>query len=163
MKKFKFLLLIAFIAAGLASCKKSSEDNYDFDAQLAADTTAIRAYLVKNNIPALKHESGVFYLISNPGSGSLVYTGSTIVKANYVGRFLGTTNVFDKSDGNPISFTLGRVIAGWQIGIQLIQKGGSIRLFIPSGYAYGNTNTGTIPPNSILEFDVDLVDAVNNN
>jgi FKBP-type peptidyl-prolyl cis-trans isomerase FkpA len=163
MKNFRSLLLFVLVAAGLASCKKSNEDNFDYVAQFTADTTAIRAYIVKNNIPAIKHESGIFYQIIAPGAGSLVYNANTTVKANYAGRLLGSTTTFDKTNGTPASFALGRVIAGWQIGVPLIQKGGSIRLMIPSYYGYGNANTGAIPANSILDFDIELVDATNSN
>lgn len=163
MKKFKFLLLVAFVAAGLSSCKKSFNDNFDYVAQFTADTTAIRAYIVKNDIPALKHESGIFYQIIAPGTGSIVYNQNTTVTANYAGRVLGSATTFDKTNGTPASFALGRVIAGWQIGVPLIQKGGSIRLFIPSYYGYGNSNTGSIPANSVLDFDIELVDVSNSN
>jgi FKBP-type peptidyl-prolyl cis-trans isomerase FkpA len=160
MKKIKSLLLFVLVAAGLASCKKSYNDNFDYVAQFTADTTAIRAYIVKNNIPALKHESGIFYQIIAPGTGSVDYKASTTVKANYAGRLLGNTTTFDKTNGTPASFALGQVISGWQIGVPLIQKGGSIRLLIPSYYGYGNANTGAIPANSILDFDIELIDVI---
>ncbi|HEY1025718.1 MAG TPA: FKBP-type peptidyl-prolyl cis-trans isomerase, partial [Sphingobacteriaceae bacterium] len=61
----------------------------------------------------------------------------------------------------PIQFMLGGVIPGWQIGIPLIQKAGRIRLIIPSPYAYQNSSQGNIPANSVLDFDVELVDVQN--
>jgi len=160
MKKFKSLLLFVCLALGLAACKKnSSNDNFDVAAQFDADTTAIRAYIVKNNITATKHESGIFYQIITPGSGAVEYTPSTTVTANYSGRVLGNTATFDTTEGKaPVAFPLGGVITGWQIGVPLIQKGGTIRLVIPSYYGYGNRATGSIPANSILDFNITLVD-----
>lgn len=158
MKKIRSILLFVCVAAGLTACKKSTSDNFDEAAHFNADTTAIRAYIVKNNIPAVKHESGIFYQIIAPGTGTVEYKPSTIVTANYSGRLLGSTATFDSTEGKePVDFALGGVITGWQIGVPLIQKGGTIRLIIPSYYGYGNRNTGSIPANSILDFNVTLV------
>lgn len=160
MKKIKSILLFVCMAAGLAACKKnSSNDNFDVVAQFNADTTAIRAYIVKNSIPATKHESGVFYQIITPGTGSVEYKPSTNVTAHYSGRVLGNTATFDSTEGKaPAAFPLGGVITGWQIGVPLIQKGGTIRLIIPSYHGYGNRATGSIPANAILDFNITLVD-----
>jgi FKBP-type peptidyl-prolyl cis-trans isomerase len=159
MRKFRYILTLLCLAASFAACKKSSNSNFDVAAQLAADTTAIRAYIVKNNIPALKHESGIFYQIIAPGAGNVEYKPSTVVNANYSGRILGSTTTFDSTEGKgPVDFPLGGVITGWQIGVPLIQKGGTIRLLIPSYYGYGNSGSGPIPPNSILDFNITLVD-----
>lgn len=162
MKKFGFLLLSVVVMAGLASCKKSYNDNFDYVAQFTSDTTAIRAFVVKNNIPAVKHESGIFYQIIAPGAGTIAYNQNTTVTANYRGSLLGNATAFDETKGTPASFPLGGVIAGWQIGVPLIQKGGKIRLIIPSYYGYGNVSKGPIPANSILDFDIELVDVKNN-
>lgn len=162
MKKIKYLLLFVAITAAFASCKKfNAVDNFDYAGQFTTDTTLIRKFITENEIPAIKHESGVFYQIIDPGEGDVKYTTATNISAEYEGRLLNGT-VFDKSKGAPISFTLGRVIAGWQIGIPLIQKGGKIRLFIPSQYGYSNSAVGTIPPSSVLDFTVNLADVINN-
>jgi FKBP-type peptidyl-prolyl cis-trans isomerase FkpA len=158
MKNIKLLILFVSFAAALSACKKGVNYNFDYQGQYNADTTAIRAYLVANKIPALKHESGVFYQIIAPGSGSVTYSQNTTVTAHYAGRTLGSTTTFDKTSGTPVPFVLGRVIVGWQIGVPLIQKGGSIRLFIPSYYGYGTTGQGPVPPNAILDFDIQVVD-----
>jgi FKBP-type peptidyl-prolyl cis-trans isomerase FkpA len=159
MRKFRYILILLCLAAGFTACKKSSNSNFDVAAQLAADTTAIRAYIVKNNIPAIKHESGIFYQIIAPGNGNVEYKPSTIVNAHYSGRVLGSTTTFDTTEGKaPVDFALGGVITGWQIGVPLIQEGGTIRLIIPSYYGYGNRGTGPIPANSILDFNITLVD-----
>jgi len=67
----------------------------------------------------------------------------------------GTT--FDQqTDASKTGWPLGSLIAGWQIGLPLIQKGGKIKLIVPSSLAYGCG--GNLPANSILYFDVHLVD-----
>lgn len=159
MRNFRSVILFVCVAAGLTACKKGTNDNFDYAAQFTADTIAIREYIVKNKIPAVKHELGVFYQIIAPGSGSFEYRNNTEVTANYTGRLLGNDTPFETTTGKaPVPFALGRVIAGWQIGVPLVQKGGKIRLFIPSYLGYGNRNNGPIPANSVLDFDIEVVD-----
>lgn len=156
MNKIKNLFILVCIAGCFAACKKSSSDNFDPEVQFKADTTAIRAFIKANNIPALKDKSGVFYQIIAPGSGSVTYTTATKITAAYQGKLLNGT-VFDSSSSfGP--FTLNTVITGWGIGIPYIQKGGQIRLIIPSYFAYGNQSAGSLPANSILDFTITLND-----
>lgn len=154
MTHFGRFLLTVGIAGCFAACKK--KENFDAEAQFKADTTAISAFVKANAIPALKDvKSGIFYQIITPGSGNVTYSQNTKVTVDYQGKLLkGET--FDSSKGQPVTFTLGRLIAGWQIGIPFIQKGGRIRLLIPSYYGYGNEASNAIPANSILDFDITL-------
>lgn len=152
MKQIKYLVLMAAITLGFTACKKG----FDAEAQFRADTTAIRSYVTANNIPVVKDKNGVFYQIIAPGSGSAVYTRNTQVTVDYAGKVLGRSETFDSSAGTPRTFQLGGLIAGWQIGIPYIQKGGKIRLFIPSEYAYGNNAQSAIPENSVLDFTIEL-------
>ena len=155
MFKIKYSILLICIATCFAACKKPK--TYNPSAQFTADTTAIRAFITTNNISAIKDGYGVFYEIINPGSGSFTYSGATKVTVDYQGRLLNGT-IFDDSNGTPVTFTLGGLIPGWQIGIPNIQKGGKIRLLIPSYYGYGNSAVGTIPANSVLDFTITLSD-----
>ncbi|WP_316792356.1 FKBP-type peptidyl-prolyl cis-trans isomerase [Pedobacter frigoris] len=154
MNNIKSLLLLVFIAAGITACKKGK--TVDVETQFKADTIAIRNYITSNNIPAIKHSSGVFYQIIAPGTGDVKYTANSQISAAYQGKIMNGA-IFDDSKGAPIDFSLGRVIQGWQIGIPLIQKGGKIRLLIPSYYGYGTSGTGPIPGNAILDFDITLI------
>lgn len=154
IKSFLFLLLVIFT---VASCKKT--ESYNPDKQLAVDEELIKTFITSNNIPAQRHDSGLYYQIITPGTGSVVYSASTKVTANYKLRLLNGTLIEQSS--SPAQFYLGNVITGWQIGVPLIQKGGKIRLLIPSPFGYQNTAQGTIPPNSVLDFDIELVDVQN--
>lgn len=158
MNKIKYLLLFVCIAGCFTACKNNDTDTFDAQAQFTSDTTAIRAFIVKNNIPAIKDKSGIFYQIIAPGAGTVVYNGANVVTADYEGRLLGGS-VFDSSKGTAIEFRLDGVIKGWTIGIPFIQPGGKIRLLIPSLYGYGNRAVGPIPANSVLDFTVNLVTA----
>jgi len=105
-----------------------------------------------------KTASGLRYEILDPGTGPKPAFGDTIV-AHYTGTFVDGT-VFDTSRdrGEPAEFQLSNVIEGWQEGLQLIGKGGHIKLYIPAALAYGETGNRNIPPSKPLIFDVELLD-----
>ncbi|WP_449435149.1 FKBP-type peptidyl-prolyl cis-trans isomerase [Pedobacter steynii] len=157
MTKIKYLLLFICMAGCLAACKKDLvEDTHDPVAQFTTDTNAIRAFVTKNNLVTKKDEEfGLFYQIITPGTGNIEYKASTLVTCNYTGRLLDGTQ-FETNNG--AKFTMGGIIAGWQIGLPLIQKGGKIRLIIPSYYAYGNVKNGPVPANSVLDFTIEITD-----
>ena len=93
------------------------------------------------------------------GSGATATVGK-LVSAHYAGRF-PDGKAFDSSydAGVPIDFLLGtgKVIKGWDIGIEGMRVGGKRRLTIPPELAYGALGGGPIPPNATLVFDVELV------
>lgn len=109
-------------------------------------------------------ESGLRYKITeeNPSGQSL--SPGDKVKVHYTGYLLNGTK-FDSSidRDQPIEFPVGtgRVIPGWDEGIMLLKTGEKAELVIPSELAYGARQTGPIPPNSILKFEVELLEVVN--
>lgn len=104
-------------------------------------------------------ESGLQYLVLQPGQGDARPDAKSRVKVHYHGTLIDGT-VFDSSveRGNPIDFGLHQVIPGWTEGLQLMRKGEKTRLFIPPHLGYGNRSAGSIPPGSVLIFDVELID-----
>ncbi len=148
------LLFFCLALVTVSSCKKS--DGYNSEKQMQKDEELIKEFLTKNNLNAERHDYGVYYIKSNPGTGNVVYTTKTNVTANYTLRLLNGTVVQKTTE--PVTFSLSNVIPGWQIGIQLIQRGGMIRLLIPSVLAYGSDDKPGIPANSVLDFDIELVD-----
>ena len=147
----KYLLILFVMVAGLSACKK--EETFDAAAQAAADDATIKAYLSANAITAVQDPSGIYYQVVTAGTGAYP-GGSSTVTVNYTGKLLNGTQ-FDAGTGFVTS--LGAVIAGWKIGLQHVQAGGRINLYIPSGLAYGNTVAGSIPKNSVLIFSIDLL------
>lgn len=105
-----------------------------------------------------KTESGLYYEILDPGSGEKP-VATDEVKVHYEGR-LTNGDMFDSSlkRQQPATFGLNQVIPGWTEGLQLIGKGGKIKLYIPADLAYGNQPKPGIPPGSTLIFDVELLD-----
>lgn len=158
MFKTKYLFVLIALIGLFAACKKSTPiDNYNPNPQFKIDTAAIRSFVNAHNIPAVKDQYGIFYEILASGSGATPYTSNTIVTVDYEGRLLNG-DIFDSTKGTPIELTLGTLIGGWQIGLQKIQKGGQIRLIIPSYYGYGTVAKPGIPPNSPLDFTITLTD-----
>ncbi|WP_407942390.1 FKBP-type peptidyl-prolyl cis-trans isomerase [Methylomonas rapida] len=102
--------------------------------------------------------SGLQYLVFSEGTG-----GSPKATDNVTVHYKGTTidgKEFDSSysRGEPATFPLNRVIAGWTEGLQLMKEGAKYRFFIPSNLAYGERGAGRdIGPNSTLIFDVELI------
>lgn len=106
--------------------------------------------------------SGLRYQIIQKGSGAQAQKGQR-VKVHYEGSLVSGV-VFDSSykRNEPIAFQVGvgQVIPGWDEGILLLKIGDKARFVIPSNLGYGSAGAGgVIPPNAILIFDVELVDA----
>ena len=105
-------------------------------------------------------ESGLRYIMLEEGKGGKPKQGDN-VSVHYSGFLLDGTK-FDSSydRGEPITFPLGagRVIKGWDEGISLLNVGGKAKFIIPPNLGYGSRAMGPIPANSVLIFEVELVD-----
>jgi FKBP-type peptidyl-prolyl cis-trans isomerase len=103
--------------------------------------------------------SGLQYKHETVGEGESPTAASTVT-VHYRGTLIDGTE-FDSSysRGEPISFPLGNVIAGWTEGLQLMKPGGKTIFYIPQNLAYGaNPNpNGPIPPLAALIFEVELI------
>jgi FKBP-type peptidyl-prolyl cis-trans isomerase len=102
--------------------------------------------------------SGLAYEIVQPGTGEFPKP-TDMVKVHYTGALVNGTK-FDSSvdRGEPVEFALSEVIPGWTEGIQKINKGGKIKLYIPPQLGYGDEAKPGIPPSSTLIFDVEVID-----
>ncbi|ULQ57936.1 FKBP-type peptidyl-prolyl cis-trans isomerase [Flavihumibacter rivuli] len=156
MKKLIAVLAVALTGVLLWSCSKS--DNQSCTPVPAQNEEAqILQYVNSNNMTAVKDPSGLYYQILQEGTGSNPNLTSRVY-VKYKGYLTNGTQ-FDALDNPSLSgWALGGLIQGWQIGIPKIKKGGKIKMVIPSSLAYGCNQVGTIPANSILVFEVELVD-----
>jgi FKBP-type peptidyl-prolyl cis-trans isomerase len=94
-------------------------------------------------------------------------SGTSKLTVNYTGRFLNG-KIFDQSKATssglpaPFQTPLSNLIQGWQIVFsQYVAKGGKATFYLPSGLAYGSKGSGSIPPNSNLIFEVELIGFTN--
>lgn len=103
--------------------------------------------------------SGLVYQALQEGKGAAP-AATDVVRVHYRGSFPDGKE-FDSSyqRGQPASFPLNRVIKCWTEGLQLMKVGGKAKLTCPSAIAYGARGTpgGPIPPNAVLQFEVELL------
>ncbi|HEY1026700.1 MAG TPA: FKBP-type peptidyl-prolyl cis-trans isomerase [Pseudomonas sp.] len=147
-------VLIAAAALSLAACQGQQK--------LPDQSAASRAFLEKtaNEAGVQKLPSGVMYKVVREGPANGVRPQlSDEVKVHYEGKLVDG-KVFDSSyeRGQPAEFPVGGVIAGWVEALQLMGTGSKWRLHVPSELAYGAQGVGSIPPHSVLVFDVELLD-----
>ena len=118
-----------------------------------------KAFLAKNSqregVTTLA--SGLQYEVLTAGEGAKPGADDQ-VRTHYHGTLIDGT-VFDSSyqRGQPAEFPVGGVIAGWTEALQLMEVGSKWRLYVPSELAYGAQGVGSIPPHSVLVFDVELL------
>jgi FKBP-type peptidyl-prolyl cis-trans isomerase FkpA len=165
LKKTMYTL---FIVAIFSACGKqsttSSEPCDPTPSTVVASTseiTYLQNYLTGNGIAATQHASGFFYTLANAGTGISPSSICSTVTVKYVGTVIGGTGSPFDSNTSGVNFLLANLIIGWQKGIPLLKKGGTIDLYIPPSMAYGTAGSGTIPGNAYLKFTIELLDVVN--
>ena len=115
--------------------------------------------IIAANTDAKNIHDGVYYTILKEGTGRQVSVNDTVT-AFYKGYLLKDGSVFDGTKDKPAVFPLKRLIMGWQIGVPLCKVGGKVKIIIPSALAYSiRTRGAKIPPNSVLVFEIEVVDA----
>jgi FKBP-type peptidyl-prolyl cis-trans isomerase len=139
----------------LASQKESDANRAVID-----NLESAKVFMAENGSkPNIKTtSSGLQYEHLSSGKGAKPHLDATVV-VHYEGK-LSTGKIFDSSiqRGTPAEFGLTQVIPGWTEGLQLMKVGGKTRFFIPPDLGYGPGGTRGIPPNSVLIFEVELLE-----
>jgi len=152
-------ILVSLLALSLVTGSALAQEKADKPAPKATEKKA-ESKPVKNP-KTVKTASGLEYTITAKGNGRQAKVGDK-VKVHYTGTLTDGTK-FDSSvdRGEPFEFLLGagRVIAGWDEGIALLKEGDKATFKIPAALGYGEQGQGSIPPNSVLMFDVELIKA----
>jgi FKBP-type peptidyl-prolyl cis-trans isomerase FkpA len=144
------------------AAQKAAVHQAEQTAQDEAGKAAGDAFLVANGKKdgVKTTTSGLQYDVITSGAKDAAKPAATdVVKVHYTGTFIDG-KVFDSSveRGEPISFPLNRVIAGWTEGLQLMSVGSKYHFVIPWKIAYGEAGRpGSIPKYSVLQFDVELI------
>jgi len=157
---------VRIIRKGDAAYKFVADSNsfkdYQKSMSQGGDFATEDAAVLKRYPGAKKTASGLWYVVTQEGTGAKVEKGMS-VSVHYKGMLANGTE-FDNSysRNEPIAFKIGvgQVIKGWDEGIMLMREGAKYILIIPSKLGYGaNGAGGVIPPNSTLVFETELVSA----
>lgn len=136
------------------------------ESQVALDEKQIVKFAASNKLSPIKDpETGVYYILTEPGAGEVAITNTATLTINYTGRYLDGT-VFQSSTDGTFKNELGYLLPSWAL-LKKYKKGAKIRLIIPSVIAYGSagsidSQTGAvlISRNACLDFDIEVVDVV---
>ena len=154
----KFLVLALAIITLFSGCSKD-EDKCEYDTcgikAPDAEIQAVQAHITSKGINAVQHCSGVFYTVEVEGTGNKPTPCSNVL-VKYKG-YLTDNTVFAPQTG-PSALNLGGLVNGWRSVLPSLKAGGRIVLYIPPSLGYGNQPNGPIPANSIIIFEIDLVD-----
>ena len=127
--------------------------------QLEIDKKFIADAIAENKTDAKNNHNGIYYAILKEGTGRQVSVIDTVT-VFYKGYLLNDNSVFSETKDKPASFPLKGLIVGWQIGVPLCKVGGKIKIIIPSNLGYSiRTRSAKIPPNSVLVFEIEVLDA----
>ena len=127
---------------------KSEED------QLNADQNIIDEFLTESDLTAEVHESGIRFITIVEGTGNSP-TISDLILVKYKGKFLDGVQFDQNTTG--IQFSLGSLVSAWKIMLPTMREGGKIKIYCPSKFCYGVNGSATIPPNTILVFEIELI------
>jgi FKBP-type peptidyl-prolyl cis-trans isomerase len=147
-------LLVSFGIAGACS----SKDGSGIVAPADPATTSFSATLGVDLSKMTRTASGLYYQDFVVGTGAQAKTADSIL-VHYEG-WLPNGNKFDSSidRSTPAAFRLGKVITGWNEGVVGMRVGGTRRLVIPPSLGYGAAGVGSIPGNSVLVFNIQLLE-----
>ena len=128
--------------------------------QIELDDRMIREFLAAKGLTGFtKTPSRVYKNVSVLGTGAAITDNSTI-KVKYKGRLLNGTQ-FDASPEPSMESIITNLIVGWQKVLLGVPNGTKMRIFIPSDLGYGRRADSGLPINSVLDFDIEIVDVVN--
>lgn len=156
--KYLGVLLVGLVIFTFGCNSSAIEDPFSESEQLAIDLAQIDNWLTDSSITdVIVHPTEIRYTINKQGSGSKVEI-TDIVRISYEGRFLDTGLVFDSGQIGPVVFNASwGFIEGWYHMVLEMSEGDEYTVYIPSKYAYGNRGNGTIPPNTVIVFDMNMI------
>jgi FKBP-type peptidyl-prolyl cis-trans isomerase FkpA len=161
---------LGFGKNGNATLNVPSNEILDFtvttyaESQSALDEKQIAKFVANQKLTPLRDpETGIYYILTQEGNGTVPITTTSTITANYTGRYLDGT-VFDSSTDGTYKNELSYLLPGWGL-LKKYKKGTKIRLIFPSALGYGangfvNSETGqtVISKNACLDFDIEILD-----
>lgn len=151
--KYLSVLFFSLFTLLTSSCNQDDICQPVKDKAPDSEVATLKTYIDANAPDAIKDERGFYYKIVTAGTGKTPNICSTI-QINYKGT-LTNGSKFDESAG--ATFRLKSLIKGWQAALPLLKTGGKILLYLPPSFGYGANGSGSIPPNAILIFEIELL------
>lgn len=146
MRSFFSFIILSFL---IFSCNKIDTIQDTIDDKIITD------YLTAKKIKATKTNTGLYYILDSIGNGKKVNSTNTIY-VKYAGKLTNDT-IFDQNL-NGTYLSLKTAINGFREGASYFNVGGKGRLFIPSKLAYGKNSVGKVPSNSVLIFNIEVIE-----
>ena len=142
------IIFLAILVVTLFSCNTYSDNQIeDFD-------TEIKTYIKKNKIEYESSVSGLYFKIKEEGDGDYIQA-KDVVSFTYKGTFLNG-EVFDEQT-SPVEFGVVELIAAWKEIMYKLKVGGKASLICPPQLGYGNHDLDDIPANSILLYQIEII------
>lgn len=160
-KSIVSILLMLLVFTGLASSQTRKRPARGAKTTTVKRTTTRKPVIPVKKSPTVTTASGLTYIITQAGTGARLKAGDT-VSVHYTGLLTNGLK-FDSSldRGEPFPFLLGagKVIKGWDEGVQKLRVGDRATFFIPPQIAYGarGAGNGVIPPDAMLIFIIEVV------
>jgi len=154
--KYIGVLLAGLMMFTFGCSDPAAEDPFDEVAQFSTDLDLIDNWITENAITdTLHHWTKIRYTINQKGNGIKAQPADP-VRVSYEGRFLDG-EIFDSSESFDFVLNSASVILGWFFMVQEMEEGDEFTIYLPSSYAYGQNGSGSIPPNTVLVFDITLI------
>lgn len=148
----KTISLIFVIFLLLASCSTYS------DSDLEAFDDEIQTYISEEGLKMNSFENGMYYNVHNEGDGEEYIKLTDRVTFHYTGSFLNGEEFQKIPKNDPVTFYVRELIVGWQDALSLLKEGGEITIILPPHLGYGSKKTGLIPANSILKYELKVLE-----
>ncbi len=160
MKKIFLIFSISFTLV-LTGCLTSDiPEPVSFSDQLASDIELIKNFISENGIDAEVDQSGIRYVVNDEGDGDSPQIGDRIALKFTASSLSGLTLLSDT-----IGLTLdlnSPLVDAWLLMFPLLEEGGSITAYTPSGYAYGAGGNNSVPQNENIIFNLELISVIDN-
>ncbi len=148
INNIKSLITLLTILLVFNSCKKEYETIENID------EAKIQAYINQNNIPAIKDPSGYYYQVLDKGTGAELLNKDSVFYNLSVKSLTGTSYYAPLEYSNEGNY-LGYVTPDtYRTAMLAINRGGKVRVIVPSYLAYGKNGSGVIPPNEVLVTEI---------
>ncbi|MEM7550964.1 MAG: FKBP-type peptidyl-prolyl cis-trans isomerase [Bacteroidota bacterium] len=160
MRVLLFLIIVGSLLT-FSGCLDNRDDVFDSNDQLIEDLMVIDEFLADNDINAQTHITGFRYVVENQGSGRLAAGFDTVLIDMSFDRLTDGERVLEFNDD--LLIVREQALAAVRFGLRLVEEGGSVTMYVPSGLAFGSQPQEPLdlPANANLIIDLDIKSVIN--